>query len=125
MNTFSSFQSQLFRGGVNINSFSHVNKSSYGITLDPSGTDFVGLVDGNSNPVTNAYEINADIDVSNTFLEVELSNQPIKASDFLPNNTTDTTIYMKYKHNSALTSGTVFSHLFSDLVYSIKLTGTT
>lgn len=125
MNSFSSFQSQLFRGGVNINSFSYVNKSSYGITLDPSGTDYIGLVDGNSNPVTNAYKINTDIDVSNTFLEVELSHQPIKASDFLPNNTTDTTIYMKYKHNSALTSGTVFSHLFSDLVYSIKLTGTT
>ena len=124
MNNFSTFQSQLFRGGVNINSFSYVNKYSYGITLDPSGTDYVELVDANSNIVTNAYQINGDVDVSNTFLEVGLSNQLIKASDFLPNNTTDTTIYMKYKHNSVSTSENVFSHLFSQLFYHIKLTGT-
>jgi len=124
MNNFSTFQSQLFRGGVNINSFSYVNKYSYGITLDPSGTDYVELVDANSNIVTNAYQINGDVDVSNTFLEVGLSNQLVKASDFLPNNTTDTTIYMKYKHNSVSTSENVFSHLFSQLFYHIKLTGT-
>ena len=125
MNNFSTFQSQLFRGGVNINSFSYVNKYSYGITLDPSGTDYIELVDTGSNTVTNAYQINGNVDVSNTFLEVDFSNQLVKASDFLPNNTTDTTIYMKYKHNSASTSENVFSHLFSQLLYHIKITGTT
>ena len=124
MNNFSAFQSQLFRGGVNINSFGYVNKSSYGITLDPSGTDYTGLVDGDNNPVANAYQINADVDVSNTFLEVDLSNVLLKASDILPNSTTDTTIYMKYKHNSASTSQNVFSHLFSQLFLNIKFIGT-
>jgi len=124
MNNFSSFQSQLFRGGVNINSFGYVNKYSYGITLDPSGTDYVELVDAESNTMPNAYQINATADTSNTFLEVDLSDQFLKASDFLPNNTTDTTIYLKYKHNSASTSENIFSHLFSQLFYHIKFTDT-
>jgi hypothetical protein len=124
MNNFSSFQSQLFRGGVNPNSFSFVNKTAYGITLDPSGgSDYVSLIDGLSQSVANTYQINRS--GTDTFLVVDYSGAALRAADFLPTAQSNATIYVKYKHNGSTTNQSAFSHLFPSTFTNIDISGTT
>ena len=122
MNTFSSFQSQLFRGGTNTNAFGFINKSAYGIILDPCGNDASVLVDENLVDMTNAYRINSSS--TNTCLEVKLSNNILKATDILPNTTSDMTLYVKYKYNTASTDQSIFSQLFPSPVASVDVSNT-
>ena len=122
MNTFSSFQSQLFRGGTNTNAFTFINKSAYGVILDPCGNDAFALVDENLVDMTNAYRINSSY--TDTCLEVKLSNNILKTIDILPNNTSDMTIYVKYKYNTASTDQSIFSQLFPSPVISVDISNT-
>ena len=123
MNNFSSFQSQLFRGGVNPNSFSFVNKTAYGITLDPSGgLDYVSLQDESTDPVANTYQINRND--TTTFLVVDYSGAALRAADFLPTAQSNATIYVKYKHNGSTTNQSAFSHLFPSTFSHVDICGT-
>lgn len=127
MNSFSTFQSQLFRGGLNTNTFSYLNRFSKNIILDPSGgSSYNNLYNLSGSIQHNAFEINNGN--TDTFLVLDISSTGIqstlKTQDFLDNANTECTIYTHYIYNSSVIDN-VFSQLFVNPVYNIELSGTT
>ena len=128
MNNFSSFSSQLFRGGgIDKNSLAYVNKSSAQLDLSGSSDSLdvshVYLTDTTAYD-PNAYSVNFTTSAANDYLLVNVGNAPLDVSDVYPQEAADYTLYTKYKYHSH-NNHHVFGQHFETPRYYLELSGTT